>query len=391
MHPPYEKLNCIISVCPRQEESRSISENVTWGKRKSAADGRVSLAYSHFLGYDKGEHKCEMVVNPEQAEIVKRIYREFMGGKTSWTIAQELTADGIPTPAGKTNWRTTTVESILTNEKYKGAALLQKTYVVDFLTKTSKKNEGEVPQYFVSDSHEAIIQPDEWDMVQKELVRRKNLGRRYSGGSIFATKIICGDCGGFYGAKVWQSNTKYRRTIWQCNDKFRKGKAKCSTPHFTEDEIKAKFVEAFNRFFESKDEVIANCEMVYRRYADTARIDAEIEQVVGEIEVVTELTRKLVEGNARSEQDQNEYQKKYDGYCVQYDALKAKHDELMTKRTLLQARADSFRLFLGVLQKQNGTISEFDERLWQTTVKTATVNKDGTITFEFQNGARSII
>lgn len=104
-----------------QEESRSISENVTWGQRKRMADGKVTIPYKNFLGYERGESKdAPPVVNPEQAEIVKRIYREFKSGKSSWTIAKELTADGIPTPAGKTNWQHSTIESILTNEKYRG-------------------------------------------------------------------------------------------------------------------------------------------------------------------------------------------------------------------------------------------------------------------------------
>lgn len=159
-----------------QEESRSISENITWGKRKSASDGKVSLAYRNFLGYEKGPNGTP-VINQEQAKTVRRIYRNFMAGQTAWAIAKELTADGIPTPAGKSQWHTTTVESILTNEKYKGAALLQKTFTVDYLSKKIKTNEGEVPQYFVEDSHPAIIPPEEWDQVQKEFVRRHSLGR----------------------------------------------------------------------------------------------------------------------------------------------------------------------------------------------------------------------
>ena len=108
-----------------QEESRSISENVTWGQRKRFADGKVSLPYKNFLGYDRGENKdAPPVVNPEQAEVVKRIYREFMSGKTPGAIAKGLTTDRIPTPGGKTNWQHSTIESILTNEKYRGSALL---------------------------------------------------------------------------------------------------------------------------------------------------------------------------------------------------------------------------------------------------------------------------
>ena len=135
-----------------QEESRSISENVTWGQRKRFADGKVSMPYKQFLGYCKGPDGLPEI-DPEQAETVRRIYRMFMNGKTLGYIAQQLEVDGIPTPGGKTKWQTRVLSSILTNEKYKGAALLQKTYTVYFLTKTKKINEGEVPQYYVEYSH----------------------------------------------------------------------------------------------------------------------------------------------------------------------------------------------------------------------------------------------
>lgn len=138
-----------------QEESRSISENVTWGQRKRFADGKVNLPYKQFLGYRKGVDGLPEIV-PEEAVIVRRIYARFMEGLTPCAIAKELTADGIPTPSGKPNWPTSTVESILQNEKYKGAALLQKCFTVDFLTKMQKVNEGEVPQYYVEHSHEPI-------------------------------------------------------------------------------------------------------------------------------------------------------------------------------------------------------------------------------------------
>ena len=281
--------------------------------------------------------------------------------------------------------------AILQNEKYKGSALLQKTYVVDFLTKTSKKNEGEVPQYLVTDSHEAIIQPDEWELVQKEFIRRKSLGRKYSGNSIFASKIICADCGGFYGAKVWQSNSKYRRTVWQCNDKFKKGKDRCSTPHLTEDEIKGKFVTAFNQLFDIKDEVIANCESVSKRFTDTEGIDTELERIHGEIEVVTELTRKCIDNNAHVAQDQEVFKKQYEAYSRRFEALSGTYESLTRKRALLIQRADSFRLFISTLKKQQTSISAFDDILWQTTVDQVTVQRDGTLHFSFYNGAIIIV
>ena len=179
-----------------------------------------------------------------EAKIVRRIYALFMAGKTSYAIAKALTADGIPTPSGKSKWGASVVESILTNEKYKGAALLQKCYTIDFLNKKRKVNEGEVPQYYVANSHPAIIEPEIFDLVQYELKRRKKDGRFTSCAYPFSGKIICGECGGICGSKVWHSNTPNRTLVWQCNEKHRG--QNCKTPHLTDAEIQAAFLIAFN-------------------------------------------------------------------------------------------------------------------------------------------------
>lgn len=147
--------------------------------------------------------------------------------KTPYAIAKHLMEKKIPTPIGKQKWQHRTVDNILTNEKYKGDARLQKCYTVDFLFLKRKANEGEVPQYYVEGSHAAIIAPAEWQMVQLELERRKNMGRSHNCCGPFSAKLKCGDCGEFFGSKVWHSNSKYRRIIWQCNAKF-KGGSKCT-------------------------------------------------------------------------------------------------------------------------------------------------------------------
>lgn len=147
-----------------QEESRSISENVTWGHRKRFSDGKVSMPYKHFLGYCKGKNGLPEIVEKEAA-IVRRIYALFLEGKSPAAIARLLTEEGIKSPGKKANWRPNAVISILKNEKYKGDALLQKRFIVDFLNKKQKVNEGEVPQYYVQNSHPAIIRPEIFDVV----------------------------------------------------------------------------------------------------------------------------------------------------------------------------------------------------------------------------------
>lgn len=288
-----------------QEESRSISENVTWGQRKRFADGKVSVAYSHFLGYAKGADG-NLVINHEEAKVIVKIYRLFLQGLTPFGIAKQLTAEGIPTPAKKEKWNAATVRRILENEKYKGDALLQKSYTVDFLAKKTKINEGEIPQYYVEKNHEPIIDPAVFDEIQLELQRRCPDRNRHSGVHDFSGKIKCGECESWYGSKVWHSNDKYRRTVWQCNHKF-DGRQKCTTPHLDEETIKNASIRAANKALQGKDAAIAAFESAKGIAFDTSSLEAEQEQLMEEIKVVSEMIEKSIYEIARVAQNQDEY------------------------------------------------------------------------------------
>ena len=223
-----------------QEESRSISENVRWGKQKSMRDGKVSLPYSHFLGYKKGADGRPEIVE-EEAAVIRKIYDLFLSGKTINEIAAILTSMGVLTPAGKKKWSVSTVRRILSNEKYKGEALLQKTFTVDYLTKEVRKNNGEVPSVRVRNSHEPIIESEVFDRVQAILAesakRRAKVRTRHP----FAGKLVCGDCGSFYGHKVWRlRSTGERYNVWYCNHKY-DGDKTCDSPRLRDEEIKAAF------------------------------------------------------------------------------------------------------------------------------------------------------
>ena len=366
-----------------QEESRSISENVTWGQRKRFADGKVSLPYKSFLGYEKGEDGVPKVVEQE-AKIVRLIYRLFLEGKTASAIAQYLTNKDIPTPTGRKKWYSTTIQSILTNEKYKGDALLQKGYTVDFLTKKKKKNEGEVPQYYVKNSHQAIISAEIYDMVQEELRRRSSSGTNHSCANPFSGKIMCGECGNCFGSKVWHSNDKYRRVIWQCNKKF-KNKEKCRTPHLTEKQIKQAFIKEFNKLIDNKDEVIRDCENTVLSLANTEKLDGKISKLQEEIDVVIGLMRRLIYENSRKAINQDEYNKKYNSYTEKYEKLRDELSNYEEKKQELNARRDKIKVFIHNLGNLNELISEFDEKLWYVVVDNAIVHANGKIEFKFKN------
>lgn len=368
-----------------QEESRSISENVTWGKRRSMEEGKFSLAYKHFLGYEKGEDGLPRIVEHE-AEIIREIYQLFLGGSTVRSIADHLTAQGIPTPAGKKKWSVSTIMSILQNEKYKGDALLQKTYTADFLTKKVKKNCGEVPQYYIENSHPAIIDTETFDLVQKEIERRRPHRYQLHRSSPLNAKIICGECGGFYGRKVWHSNSKYRKSVWQCNHKF-DNESHCSTPNLNEDEIKNAFAIAFNRILDDKAEHLARLEKLQKELSDTSSLDEQLKAATSEHARLLAELRRYMEENTRQIQDQTEYNRRFsemDTACQKQEKIIAQlKKQLIDQHT----RKEQAARFLRILTECCNPIKEFDTDFWSSMIENVTVSQDKTLSFRFYDGA----
>lgn len=367
-----------------QEESRSISENVTWGQRKRFADGKVSLPYKQFLGYEKGEDGLPKIVESE-AKTVRLIYKLFLEGKSTSWIAKYLTEHKISSPAGKDKWQETTVRSILKNEKYKGDAILQKSFTVDFLTKKKKTNEGEIPQYYVENSHPAIITSEVFDLVQHEIKKRKAASGYKTGGGCFSGKIVCGECGSFYGSKVWHSSSKYRRVIWQCNSKF-KNTEKCNTPHIYEDKLKKAFIGAFNSILKNKDEILQGYEDIIKELTDTSKLDKESAKFQSEMEIVTEMLRKCVEENANSVLNQIEYEERYNALTEKYESIKKGIEEINEKRLERGTKQENIVEFMKKLELREELITDFDEEIWIGTVEKVIVNTEEKITFVFKDG-----
>lgn len=364
-----------------QEESRSISENVTWGCRKRFADGKFSFGYSHFLGYDKGPDGTP-VINQEQAKVVVQIFRMFIEGKAASKIAQELTRAGIPTPSGKTKWSYSTVMSILQNEKYKGDALLQKGFTVDFLTKKFKKNEGEVPQYYVEASHEPIIAPEEFDLVQAELKRRRQAP--YRSANVLCSRLVCAACGSFYGPKVWHSNDKYRHIVWRCNAKF-KGDKKCPSPVLREEQIKGMFMVAYDALTSSRTQIAADTRAMVAKLTDCTQIDGQITEAEQVLDEVSVLIRAAIHDHAQQAGDQTAFNKRYGELEARYTAAQERLAELNKQKEERLDRKRRISRFLDDLKRAE-PLDRWDDRLWQMLVEKAVVQENGSINFVFFNG-----
>ena len=273
-----------------QDESRSISENSTWGIRRRFEQGKLHINHNKFLGYDKDKDGY-LVINEEQAKIMRRIYREFLNGKGTNRIAKDLEREGVPNWHGKAKWYEGSIRKMLTNED----VLLQKTYTVDFLSKKRADNTGQVPQYYVEDSHPAIIDKDTWEAVHLEIQRRKAYAAEHSIQKLeyattdnpFAGRVICGICGRIYGRKVWNStDERLRRIVWRCNGKYpAKGEKGCDSRHIDDGILYQAFVCTFNTLIENKGQFLDKWEQQLksedslRRYKAKRYIDLSEDSV----------------------------------------------------------------------------------------------------------------
>ena len=370
-----------------QEESRSISENVTWGQRKAFSDGKVRFTFKTFLGYKKGANgKAEIV--PEEAEIVRLIYRLYLDGKTIREIVDELNNSGLTTKTGKDKWHITTINNILQNEKYKGDALLQKKFTVDFLEHKVKKNEGEVPQYYVEGNHPAIILPEEWEAVQLERTRREKSKNSYNSKNPFSSKVICGDCGGVYGMKVWHSNQPNRKEVFQCNKKFTKDKEICRTPTIQPEDIKNAFVKAFNTLLINKKGVIEDIKMMIETLCDFTDIDEALERQQLEVEMITDQLKKMVEENASVAQSQEEYIKRYDKLRGIFDSEVTKLENLRKQKAEQITKMKAMKIYLTQYKKSPEHLTEWNQSIFHAFVEFVIVYRNDVLEFVFKNGSK---
>ncbi len=254
-----------IMSCFAQAESESISKNVSWGVRQSFKNGNVPMQYARLLGYRKG-HDGNAEIIPEEAEVVKEIYRCYLDGMSMNLIADRLNEKGLTTKGGSSPYRKMVVQRILTNEKYTGDALLQKTYVTDCITKKMRKNNGELPMYLVKNHHEPIISRSDFNRVQEEMARRSSkrtiadkltktgLGK-YSAKYALSELLICGECGEHYRRVTWTAKG-FKEIKWRCVSRIQYGKKKChSSPTVDEQALHRAIVSAINEFCEVKDDV----------------------------------------------------------------------------------------------------------------------------------------
>lgn len=375
-----------------QEESRSISENIRWSVQKRFRQGKVRVTTSRFLGYDSDE-KGELVINPAEAEIVKRIFREYIAGNSIREIKKGLEGDGVKTATGLAKWPEATLRGILTNEKYYGDALLQKTYTPDNLTHKKKRNKGEVPLYHVKANHEPIISKEEFEQVQKLMAERAaeygNLPEyreKYARQYAFSGRIICGSCGAVFKRRTWNTKLRSKQIVWQCSTYIKEGKAQCSMKALDDITLKKVFLRVFNRLYRNKEAILKPfMENVQKALLDGLKsesaktIDARLEDITGQMK---QLIRQQIKEDVDPTVFQNEYRK-----------LKAQLDKLREERNKIGLMDDKHEEILkrtekiyDYLQDMEDMLTEFDDDIFGAMVEHILVISPTHLKFELKNG-----
>jgi DNA invertase Pin-like site-specific DNA recombinase len=368
-----------------QEESRSISENVTWSKRKQVQAGKVSLAYSQFLGYDRGPNG-ELVINEKQAETVRLIFSLFLQGKSPNNIATILTEMKIPTPAGKAKWHDQRVVGILQNEKYIGDALLQKQFTVDFLTHKMKVNEGEVPQVYIEEHHEPIISREVYAYVQTEFERRKAMPGRQSHKRMLSRKIRCAQCGTWYGKKIWHANTSQQKVVWQCNGKYDKSHETCTSGNLTKHEVQRMFMVAIQKLLASSSTILETQQLMYDAVFDTSDLQKERTQLLAEIDITAELMDKLLLESTSQVFEDDIYNPEYEALQKRYNESKKRElelDEMIQNKMAKKAVATEF---FKKIKNRKKNILKFDIDLWNGLLDHIEVHSPRDMRFLFRDG-----
>jgi len=384
-----------------QEESRNLSENTKWGLTRKYENGIITINHKKFMGYTKDENG-ELAIVPEQAEIVKRIFRMYLEGSSIGEITKSLEQDKIKTITGKDNWHPGVIEKMLVNEKYMGDALMQKTYTVDFLTKKRVKNNGIVPQYYIEDNHEAIIPKELFYKVQEEKARRASLNKsattrktnnlkkeksKFSSKYALTEILVCAECGHPYRRQTW-SKYGQKSAVWRCENKLKNGtRATCKhSPTLKEKPLHDVIMTAINNVVENNGDFIGafrqNVIRLIGGYS-TKDISTEYDE---QIESLQKEMLNLIEENAKQGAVAENFDDEYKRISEKTNELKKAKLKFIGEKKQAERYEQRLIEMDSTLKSVRPQVREFDEDLVRRLIKNIKVNKGERLEIQFESG-----
>ena len=383
-----------IMSCFAQAESESISKNVSWGIRQSFKNGNVPMQYARLLGYRKGDDDKPEIV-PEEAEIVKEIYRLYLEGMSLNMIVDRLNEKGLKTKGSNAPYRKEVIQRILTNEKYTGDALLQKTYVKDCITKKTRKNNGELPMYLVKNHHEPIISRSDFNRVQEEMARRsakrsiadkltKTEQGKYSAKYALSELLICGECGSHYRRVTWTAKG-FKEIKWRCINRIQYGKKKChSSPTVDEQLLHKAIVSAINEFCEVKDDVAKALRESITEVLDP-NLNGSVQATQQRIDELTHNIDELIK-LATVPETAATAMADIEKFSEEMKTLREFIENEKAKQMTAQRGSAELDAILERLENEDFTMTEYDDVAVRQLIEKITVESKDTITVTFKGG-----
>ncbi len=379
-----------------QEESRNISENTRWGVVRRFENGKMIVNHNKFMGYTKNENG-DLVIVPEEAEIVRLIFRLYLEGYSAKKISQYLEENGIKTATGQDKWHDSVIFKMLRNEKYMGDALLQKTYTVDFMTKKKVINKGIVPQYYVEDDHEPIIPKKLFYRVQEELARRasmnksavtrkKNQKSKFSSEYALTGLLLCGDCGQEYRRVTWSRNGK-KKIVWRCSNRLTNGTKNCKKSESLEEgALNRAVMEAINRITRGDGDFVGAFRQNVIRVIGSYGGEQEPDEYDEKVKEKEEEMVALIAENARVGSYTDEFDERYRRIAEEINTLKEEQIEARRKKKLADSYEQRLKDMDSFLEKQTCQIPEFDNDLVRRLIASIKVVSAEKLIIQFQSG-----
>ena len=378
-----------------QSESEGISSRVKWGKHQAMRTGKANIQYKTLLGYEKGPDG-EMVVNAEQAETVRKIYELYLSGQTLRNIKETLETGGFKNAAGTTEWTTSNLRTILSDEKYCGDVLLQKTFIRDCISKQVIRNTGQLPMYLIQNHHEAIIPRERFDAVQMESRRRAQTGgtkksaptgmSRYSGKYALSGLLFCGECGTAYRRVVWTQHGE-KRAVWRCSSRLDYGKKYCKeSPTLDEAPLQQAVLAAINASMSGR-KVLAD-QLVDAMEQELAPVPGE-SMSLGDIDrAVTELGKQFDTLLAEAANgDADEYAERFRAISTTMEELKRRKAAILSIRQEQEQISRRIHAAASAMTAVTMGITEWDDGVVYQMLEKVTVLADNRIKVTFRNGA----
>ncbi|MBM6897532.1 recombinase family protein [Pseudoflavonifractor capillosus] len=381
-----------------QAESESISANVRWGKRQAMREGKAHIQYNRLYAYEKGEDGNPKII-PEQAEVVQSIYDQYLTGASLRMIKERLESEQIPNGVGNIHWTLSSIRSILTNEKYCGDVLLQKTYVSDCISRKVIRNTGQLPMYLVQNHHEGIVDRKTFDAVQTEMARRnaeKSPSKKnaitgmtsYASKYALSERLVCGECGTLYRRCTWSRQGK-KRVVWRCVSRLDYGTKYCHhSPTLDEEPLQQAILAAINSVMSQKTSLIRQI---------TSAIELELAPVPGQSMSLADIEQRLTElsGQTRELVAKAATAQNSAPYTSQLSAIMNEAAALKEKRAYLEKqRQDNAQIVQRIenaaatMEQTSANISEWDEALIRQLVDTVKVQSAEKITVFLRGGVQ---